>query len=170
MFRRVARRKSLLLKKHGSITEICKKASKQITLWWTDEAKVELFGLNAQRFAENKTPQNPLLSGGGLMVWACSAAKRIWAHHSHWVDYKLLWIPAFFLGKCKVSRPRGAWSKLGGATGQGLKANTYRNGWNLSPDPDINKTGLLWQNLHRREHPKTSFQNSWKWVKIPLQW
>jgi hypothetical protein len=77
LYGRMTRRKPLLSKKaHGSTLGVCQKASKDSQtmrnkILWSDETKIELFGLNAKRHVWRKPGTIPMVKhgGGSLMLW-----------------------------------------------------------------------------------------------------
>ena len=78
----VARRKPLLSKKaHDSPLGVCQKAPKDSQtmrnkILWSDETKIELFGLNAKRQLWTKPGTIPTVKhgGGSIMLWGCFSA------------------------------------------------------------------------------------------------
>uniref|UniRef100_A0AAZ3REL4 Transposase Tc1-like domain-containing protein n=1 Tax=Oncorhynchus tshawytscha TaxID=74940 RepID=A0AAZ3REL4_ONCTS len=76
---RVARRKPLLSKRHMTAhLEFAKRHLKdsqtmRIKIIWSDETKIELFGLNAKRHIWKKPGTIPTMKNGGgsIMLWGC---------------------------------------------------------------------------------------------------
>uniref|UniRef100_A0AAZ3QDK9 Transposase Tc1-like domain-containing protein n=1 Tax=Oncorhynchus tshawytscha TaxID=74940 RepID=A0AAZ3QDK9_ONCTS len=86
LYGRVARRKPLLSKKaHKIPLGVCQKAPKDSEtmrnkILWSDETKIELFGLNAKRHVWRKLGTIPTVKHGGgrIMLQGCfSAAGRL---------------------------------------------------------------------------------------------
>ena len=90
---RVARQKPLLRKRHmTACLEFAKrhgKASESMRqkMLWSNEMKIELFGLNAKCYIWRKLstahhPHNTILTvkhgGGSIMLWGCFSAARTW--------------------------------------------------------------------------------------------
>uniref|UniRef100_A0AAZ3PED8 Transposase n=1 Tax=Oncorhynchus tshawytscha TaxID=74940 RepID=A0AAZ3PED8_ONCTS len=79
LYGRVARRKPLLSKKtHDSPLGVCQKAPKDSQtmrkkILWSDETKIERFGLNANRHIWRKPGTIPTVKygGGSIMLWGC---------------------------------------------------------------------------------------------------
>jgi hypothetical protein len=75
----VARQKPLLSKKvHGSLIGVCQKLPKDSQtmrnkIFWSDETKIELFGLNAKRHIWRKLGTIPTVKHGGgiIMLLRC---------------------------------------------------------------------------------------------------
>ena len=75
-------------KTHDSMPGVCKKAHGRLermrqNILWSDETKIELFGLNAKRYVWRKPsthyyPSNTIPTmkhdGGSIMLWGCFSA------------------------------------------------------------------------------------------------
>uniref|UniRef100_A0AAZ3PFH5 Transposase Tc1-like domain-containing protein n=1 Tax=Oncorhynchus tshawytscha TaxID=74940 RepID=A0AAZ3PFH5_ONCTS len=79
LYVRVARRKTLLSKRHmTACLEFALKATKDSQtmrnkILWSDETKIELFGLNTKRHIWRKPGTIPTVKhvGGSIMLWGC---------------------------------------------------------------------------------------------------
>ena len=86
LYSRVDRRKPLLSKRH--MTARLKFAKKHLNdsqnmrnkILWSDETKIELFGLNAKLHVWRKPVTIPMVKhcGGIIMLWGCFSAGRDW--------------------------------------------------------------------------------------------
>uniref|UniRef100_A0A8C4SMH5 Transposase n=1 Tax=Erpetoichthys calabaricus TaxID=27687 RepID=A0A8C4SMH5_ERPCA len=82
LYGRVARRKPLLSKKHmAARLEFAKRHLKDSQtmrkkILWSDETKIELFGVNARRHVWRKPGTIPTVKhgGGSIMLWGCFSA------------------------------------------------------------------------------------------------
>uniref|UniRef100_A0AAZ3SPJ6 Transposase Tc1-like domain-containing protein n=1 Tax=Oncorhynchus tshawytscha TaxID=74940 RepID=A0AAZ3SPJ6_ONCTS len=82
LYGRVARRKPLISKRNmTACLGVCQKAPKDSqtmrnTILWSDETKIELFGLNAKRHIWRKpcTIRTVKHGGGSIMLWGCFSA------------------------------------------------------------------------------------------------
>ncbi len=84
LYGRVARRKPLLSARHmKACMEFAKKNTWRILWLWSDETKIELFGLNSKRYVWRKPGTAHHLSntvptvkhgGGSIMLWGCFSA------------------------------------------------------------------------------------------------
>ncbi|KAG2459283.1 TC1A transposase, partial [Polypterus senegalus] len=82
LYGRVARRKPLLSKRHmAACLEFAKRQQKdsrtmRIKLLWSDETKIELFGVNARCHIWGKPGTIPTVKhgGGSIMLWRCFSA------------------------------------------------------------------------------------------------
>uniref|UniRef100_A0AAQ4S701 Transposase Tc1-like domain-containing protein n=1 Tax=Gasterosteus aculeatus aculeatus TaxID=481459 RepID=A0AAQ4S701_GASAC len=82
LFGREARRKPLLCKKHMT-ARLEDSQTMRNKILWSDETKIELFGLNAKRYVWRKPGTAHHLAntiptvkhgGGSIMLWGCSSA------------------------------------------------------------------------------------------------
>lgn len=82
LYGRVARRKPLLSKRHmAAHLEFAKRHLKDSQtmrnkILWSDETKIELFGVNARRYVWRKPGTIPTVKhgGGSIMLWGCFSA------------------------------------------------------------------------------------------------
>ena len=79
LYGRVARRKPLLSKRqHDSALGVGQKASQTMRskILWSDETKIEVFGLNAKCHIWRKPGTIPTVkhAGGSIMLWGCFSA------------------------------------------------------------------------------------------------
>ena len=85
LYGRLARRKPLLSKRHMKaqlqFTKRHMKDSQTMRnkILWSDETKIELFGLNAKRHIWRKPGTIPTVKhgGGSIMLWGCCSAAGI---------------------------------------------------------------------------------------------
>uniref|UniRef100_A0A8C4RJ08 Transposase n=1 Tax=Erpetoichthys calabaricus TaxID=27687 RepID=A0A8C4RJ08_ERPCA len=86
LYGRVARRKPLLSKRHmAARLEFAKRHLKDSQtmrkkILWSDETKIELFGVNARRHVWRKPGTIPTgkHGGGSIMLWGCFSAAGTW--------------------------------------------------------------------------------------------
>jgi hypothetical protein len=43
-------------------------------IFWSDETKIELFGLNAKRHVRRKPGTIPMIKNGSILLWGCFSA------------------------------------------------------------------------------------------------
>uniref|UniRef100_A0AAZ3RU29 Transposase Tc1-like domain-containing protein n=1 Tax=Oncorhynchus tshawytscha TaxID=74940 RepID=A0AAZ3RU29_ONCTS len=85
LYGRAARRKPLLSKRHMTVhLESTKRHLKDTQtmrnkILWSDETKIELFGLNAKRHVWRKPGTVPTVKhgGGSIMLWGCFSGTQI---------------------------------------------------------------------------------------------
>ncbi|KAG2458113.1 TCB1 transposase, partial [Polypterus senegalus] len=205
LYGRVARRKALL-KSHFSPKNIAARlqfakdhVDKPEGYWknvlWTDETKIELFGLNEKRYVwrkENTAFQHKNLipsvkhGGGSIMVWACCAAsgpgrlafidgtmnselyQRILKENVRTSVHELN------LKRRWVMQQDNDPQHTSRSTKEWLKKNKVNVLEWPSQSPDLNPIEMLWKDLKRAVHvrkptniPELKLFCTEEWAKIP---